>query len=298
MNRKKTALLILSVLMCCCLVGGIFAATAAAPKTYYDEAGNVLDWAFDQNGVSPVIPYADQNKTPVSQYYGIYSPDNAYSVREDGSIFVLAAAKYTLLGGELDVTKDINISFTMDPNNAWSAEDGVPDVKLGRFFFALFGDLDTALAAGNNAWQTSSGSKFVAFGNLDPNQSNLHRISVNGGGVSDEFNYNGNNAVLTIRIGETKEESKVFFNGVEFSSFNAQQSDFAEGKAFMSFVALDRTLEAKMKITQSASVEPSEPGVYYDQEGNVLDWAFDQNGVSQEIPYDQNGNAFRDNYGM
>lgn len=298
MNRKKTALLILSVLMCCCLVGGIFAATAAAPKTYYDEAGNVLDWAFDQNGVSPVIPYADQNKTPVSQYYGIYSPDKAYSVREDGSIFVLAAAKYTLLGGELDVTKNINISFTMDPNNAWSAEDGVPDVKLGRFFFALFGDLDTALAAGNNAWQTSSGSKFVAFGNLNPNQSNLHRISVNGGGVSDEFNYNGNNAVLTIRIGETKEESKVFFNGVEFSSFNAQQSDFAEGKAFMSFVALDKTLEAKMKITQSASVEPSEPGVYYDQEGNVLDWAFDQNGVSQEIPYDQNGNAFRDNYGM
>lgn len=77
MNRKKTALLILSVLMCCCLVGGIFAATAAAPKTYYDEAGNVLDWAFDQNGVSPVIPYADQNKTPVSQYYGIYSRDKA-----------------------------------------------------------------------------------------------------------------------------------------------------------------------------------------------------------------------------
>lgn len=300
MRKRKLAAMLLAIAMCGCFATGIFAATADTARTYYNQDGSELVWAFDQNGISTQIPY-NQDGSAVNAYYGMYSPETCYREREDGSVFVLAAAKYMLVGGDLDVTKDIVISFTMDPNDAWS------NAGLGRFFFALFDTADEVIDAGNNAWNSSAtGSKLVAFGGMKEGDGNYHRIGV-GSAKSREVNYDGGNAVLTIRIGAAAGESAVLLNGESFATFAATQSDFADGKAHLSFVALDATLEAKIKISQiSNEPDPVDPApsyptdskTYYDADGNVLDWAFDQNGISEEIPYNQDGSLVNDRYGM
>lgn len=290
--KKKGLVALLLVAMLACFSVGVLTVSATA-NAYYNADKSELTWTFDENGISSQIP-CDANGNAYA-YYGMYSPENCYTKEADGSTFVLPVANYMRVGNALDVTKDIVISFTMDPNNAWSANG------LGRFYFAMFDSVDTLMLAGNGAWNPATGSKLVAFGDLNGSGSNYyHKIDVNGA-VSEECNYDGGNAVLTIRIGKTVSESVVLLNGEQFATFSATQSDFADGNGYLSFVALEATLEAKIKITQESRqttpVYPSESATYYDENGNELAWSFDANGISKQVPYDANGNAYA-YYGM
>ena len=247
------------------------------PETYYNEDGTELEWAFDKNGVSTQIPY-DQNGELVNQYYGMHSPKNCYYEKDDGSIFVLASGKYMLLGGDLDITKAINITFTMDPLNAWG-EGG----NLGRFVFALFDNIDTAISAGNSGWNAARGSKVVAFGSQIDTLNNeavayYHRISV-GGQLSDEYNYDGSQAKLTIYIGEKSGESFVSFNGKEFATLSVVQSDFPEGIARLSVISLNSANEFKVNISQTdirtkVNIVSDTPGFEIMEVSSILGRAF------------------------
>ncbi|MBE5742898.1 MAG: hypothetical protein E7360_06270, partial [Clostridiales bacterium] len=219
----------------------------AEPKIYYNKDGSELVWAFDKNGVSTQVPY-DKDGNPIG-YYGMYAPDSCYGERDDGSVFVLPAAKYMLIGGELDITKAITITFTMDPSGSWG-EGGA----LGRFIFSLFDNVDLAISAGNSGWNSSLGAKVVAFGSqMDTLNGSpvdyFHKISVNGS-LSDEFNYDGAEAKLTIYIGEKLGESFVAFNGKEFAQLNVIQSDFKDSIAHLSVISLDKNNEFKVKVSQ------------------------------------------------
>ena len=219
------------------------------PLTYYNEDGSELVWAFDKNGVSPQIPY-NANGEKVNSYYGMYAPENCYGDRDDGSVFLLTAGTYMLLGEELDITKAINITFTMDPQEAWGKGG-----NLGRFVFSLFDNIDLAIRAGNSGWNPAYGAKVVAFGSQVETLNNepvpyFHKMSVNGQ-LSDEFNYDGAQATLTIYIGEKQEDSFVAFNGKEFATLPVSQSDFRDGIGRLSVITLESTNEFKVNVSQS-----------------------------------------------
>ena len=263
---------------------------AAPAATYYNQDGTELTWKYDANGVTTQTAYkADGSKYGTN---GMYSPANCYKERAEGSVFVLSAAAYTVFKPQ-DVTKEIEISFTMDPSNSWSQQDA----SLGRFLFAAYDNIDDAFAAGNNAWQGKNNEKFLAWGALSDTE-NKHILNI-GGEKSSKINYNGENAVFTIKVGET--ETEFFFGGEKFATTSLKRSDFADGQMYLSFIAYDKALEAKVKVgaVSEPSIEyPDEPVTYYNEDGTELVWAFDKNGVSTQIPYNENGEKVNAYYGM
>jgi hypothetical protein len=60
----------------------------------------------------------------------------------------------------------------MDPNNSWSGKD----VDLGRFLFAFYDNIEEAFAGGNSAWQGKNDEKILAWGALNPENENKHKI--------------------------------------------------------------------------------------------------------------------------
>lgn len=217
------------------------------PMTYYNENGEELDWAFDKNGVSTAVPYTKAG-VKVSDYYGIYSPDDTYTTKDEGSVFVLTNGCFLRLGEAVDVTRAIDVTMHMDPNNAWGAGG------FGRFMFALFDDIDLLMRAGNDAWNPATGSKATAFGYLNETDANFpekfNHLEV-GNILSEEVALIRNTVTLRFYIGETVGESFAAVNGKYFAPLAVKQSDFEGGKAYISMVSYDANLEAQIKISQA-----------------------------------------------
>ena len=237
MKRKKIWLSLLGAVCLSCISVGTVSAFAETSYTYYNQDGTELTWEYDANGVTTQAAYKEDGTKYGTN--GMYSPANCYKVKEDGSLFVLASGAYTVFKPQ-DVTKEIEISFTMDPSNSWSGQDA----NLGRFFFAAYDNMDDAFTAGNNAWQGKNNEKFLAWGALKAND-NQHKLLVSNQ-RSNAINYNGENAVFTIKVGET--ETEFFFGGEKFATTSLKRSDFASGQMYISFAAIDANLEAKVKV--------------------------------------------------
>ena len=258
MKRKKLLLSVLGAVCLSCFSLGTIGAFAETAHTYYNQDGTELTWVYDANGVSTQTAYnADGTRNGMN---GMYSPQNCYRENADGSVFLLTAGAYTVLAPQ-DVTKDVEISFTMDPNNSWSNQDA----SLGRFLFAAYDNIDDALKGGNSAWQGQNNEKFLAWGALNENE-NKHKLDISGQ-KSKEVNYNGNNAVFSIKVGET--ETEYFFGGEKFATTALKRSDFASGKMYISLISYDANLEAKVKIgtvSEPSSEYPEKPVTYYNED--------------------------------
>ena len=280
--RRKIALLFLSVVLALGLATGSM--LAFADTGFYDANGAPLEWEYDANGVSTQTAY----KADGSAYggHGLYNvAGGSYGCQQDGSVLLLLQGRYTVFKPQ-SVNKEVEISFTMDPNNAWSEQDK----KLGRFLFAVYGSMEDAFAGGNNAWQGKNNEKILAWGALDPNNVNVHKISINNV-QSKEINYNGNNAVMSIKVGET--ETAVFFGGEQFTTLNLKRSDFADGKMYISLIAFDQHLEAKVKLTEKdVEEEPVVENKYFNADGTPLTWEYDANGVSKQTAYKADGSKY------
>ena len=279
--KRKMILLCLSIMMALCLLLG-FATNniyAFAETAFYNADKTPLTWVYDSNGVSTQIAYnADGSKYGMN---GMYNAAGCYGEQNDGSIFVLTAGSYIVLEPQ-DVTKEIELSFTMDPNNAWSQQDA----SLGRFLFAAYDNINDAFAAGNNAWQGANNEKFTAWGALKAND-NQHKLLI-ANQRSEAVNYNGGNAVFTIKVGETSTD--FYFGGEKFATTELKRSDFASGQMYLSLIAYDANLEAKVKISaKEATVVTTK---YYNADKTPLTWAYDANGVSTQTAYKADGSKY------
>ena len=254
----------------------------AETTKYYNADKTPLTWAYDSNGVSTQTAYdAAGNKYGSN---GMYSPAGCYGEQADGSVFVLTAGSYIVLAPQ-DVTKEIEFSFTMDPNNAWSGQDAT----LGRFLLAAYDNMDNAFAAGNNAWQGANNEKFTAWGALKAND-NQHKLLIENQ-RSKAVNYNGGNAVLTIKVGETGTD--FYFGGEKFATTALKRSDFESGQMYISLIAFDAVLEAKVKVSaKEATVVTTK---YYNADKTPLTWAYDANGVSTQTAYKADGSKYGSN---
>ena len=170
--KRKMVMLFLGIMMALSLTLGLSATNvyASAETAFYNADKTPLTWVYDSNGVSTQTAYkADGTKYGSN---GMYNPAGCYGERADGSVFLLTAGSYTVLAPQ-DVTKEIEISFTMDPNNAWSNND----TSLGRFLFAAYDNIDDAFNGGNSAWQGKNNEKFLAWGALSENE-NKHMLNI------------------------------------------------------------------------------------------------------------------------
>ena len=235
-----------------------------------DSAGNEFVWQFDKNGVSSQIPYKDG--APVPQY-GMYDPTNCYVDGADGSIFVLTPAYFTALGGNLDVTKAIKISFLMDPNKAWSGSG------VGRFVFSLFDTYEQITSVGNNAWNPAYGAKVIAWGSLAENEY-YHKITIDSS-ASQELDYTNERAELVLYIGETAQESYAMLNNQKICGLNVCRNDFIDGTATLSFMALEASLESKIQISQydadaTVTFKSSTPGFIEKSESHMIGFTLEE----------------------
>lgn len=288
MKKFAVMLAVLAIAMCSSFSVLSVSAQGAELQT---ATGQALTW--DDNGVSAEIPYLDgkaagefPEEPSYKNHYGMFAPDQGnYAFMPDGSLFVVPAGNYIMLGGtDINVDRVINLTFTMDPQEVWGQNNG-----LGRFSFAFFNDIATLFTAGPNSWNPSYGAKTVVWGGMNENYGdaadpNYHRLSINYV-VSQEYNYDGGEATLSIVLKENGAESKAYFNGVEFANGFAAKGDFADG-FYISMMALEAPLQVKMKVHQTDDVPVTTLPVDVEltnKDGNPLTW--DSNGITTEHPY-------------
>ena len=250
---------------------------AKIPSGYTDSTGGVnFEDTFDRHGISKTIPYKDG--APIAGYAGLFEPDTQYAVRSDGTDFVLAGS-YLVIGGEMDVTKPINIAFQMDyPSGVWA------DMSTrSGFYFAVYDGWNDMFATGTNGWDVYGLAKMSIWGSISENYSPpyfngtdnapYHRLVMrdhkattqyvsgmdklqamspstglpgivqtamqNTSSSGTLFDYEKNRAVMTIYFGETEDESYIALNGVKFGKLSLTQKDFLNGFATISLTPAD-----------------------------------------------------------
>jgi uncharacterized repeat protein (TIGR02543 family) len=230
----------------------LYAKWIKTPANPVDFKGNPYVYSYDSNGWDKHESgsfYANEDgEYLIGTACGSYNTANCYTTGSDGTTFVLAAATYIINFNELDLTKAINITMTLNSQKAWN--------EKSDFVINLFNTVEQAWAADTNGWNPSYGAKVITWGSTKDSSAYFNKFTVNE--ISSETaNYvnfkddsNSNSSILTIYIGETAEESFVAMNGIKFASLSVCRNDFFDSKAFLSFLAIG-TNEFKAKIEQS-----------------------------------------------
>lgn len=285
MKRKSRFLaLVLFALACICssvMAFAVAGVAASAVTGYYDADGNELVYAFDANGVSTQEVYTDKAGTE-RLYYGMQSGSYVYS--ESASSFTLPG-QTIVLGGELDVTKPIDISLKLSPTNGTSTH---------RLLLCVFESYEDMLTAGPDGWNSSAyNTKLSAWTYVDSTHAYFNNWAV-GNFLSKNGSLTEELTSLKLCFAKDGANSKAYLNGVHFADLGIAQSAFTTGKAVISLTSLDGgCTDVTAKVVNSATVDG-----YYDETGIGFAYDFDKNGVSPQIVYSDASGTVRTFYGI
>ena len=247
-----------------------------ADKNVYDENGNALVWNADANGISAQTPYNSARERMSGSY-----ESGLHNVGENGTTFVQWGWKNSMVGTGFDIKNEITLTFTLDPNKAWS-QNG-----KGAFAFSLFDNVYDLIKSGATAGK-SKGDFNGSIGEADAN----YHVFAYGEAKSEVYDYENSPATLTFYIAKEAKDSYVMFNGKQFASLNLSQSDFPNGKIYLSLTASYNT-EIILKAEEKEKVIDRK---LYNSDGTELVWELDRNGISTQIPYDKDGNLINKTY--
>ena len=323
-KAKKLLVLLLSAVMCASLGFGMIGVSAdgyVQPK-YYDWDGKEIVWTFDANGVSSQniflsggnLKYFDRGGysetldwyrnryiNSASPFFAFPDAEYQYEAQPDGSVVEFKTiqsgeiynvdprydARYIRLDTErgIDLTKPINLEFSVDPGAWYDANMNDPYGQDRTFFFSLFDDLgalvDPTTGHPHVLWDASGNTHakvVMGFGTANPHHANpavknKFYSTKNGeffyeaDGVTSKrdrtYNFLREEHILTLYIGTelhsvnpNGDYSYFAIDGEEIGKLNVTRESFqkdANGKpvAYVSLGCQGRTSQMKLRFFQS-----------------------------------------------